>query len=203
MPLGWTVCHNLQWHLHIVHYSPRPLCVSASCLSPFPIVSVAIWMTVFARFNRCLTLFWIDYKTLENYFVFEKHAIKLTSNTNSQTGFVQMCTLQVRFLLSPFPIVSAAVWITVLARFDLCLSISIYYIYKTLELNYFVFETFYLLPFFASVSRPQGPFNFRNANSLLKCEPIFGMQSCKLILNTNSFSECSSLRQWTLYKVFT
>ena len=31
--------------------------------------------------------------------------------------------------------------------------------YKTLELNYFVFETFYLLPFLASVSRPQGSFD--------------------------------------------
>ena len=31
-----------------------------------------------------------------------------------------------------------------------------------MELNYFVFETFYLLPFLASVSRrPQGPFDFR------------------------------------------
>ena len=28
-----------------------------------------------------------------------------------------------------------------------------------LELNYFVFETFYLLPFLSSVSRPQGPFD--------------------------------------------
>ena len=36
-------------------------------------------------------------------------------------------------------------------------SFSIYY--KTLELNYFVFETFYLLSFLPSVSRPQGPFD--------------------------------------------
>ena len=34
---------------------------------------------------------------------------------------------------------------------------SISIAYKTLELNYFVFETFCLLPFLASVSRPQGP----------------------------------------------
>ena len=59
-------------------------------------------------------------------------------------------------------------FIAVSNRFSLCLdhcfhsfrslfeSISIDY--KTLELNYFAFETFYLLPFFAYVSRPQlGP----------------------------------------------
>ena len=41
-------------------------------LSPFPIPSVAIWITVFARFDRCLNLFQslfksisIDYKILQ------------------------------------------------------------------------------------------------------------------------------------------
>ena len=34
-----------------------------------------------------------------------------------------MCTLQVRFLSSSFPIVSVAVWITVFARFDRCLNL--------------------------------------------------------------------------------
>ena len=53
-----------------------------------------------------------------------------------------MCTL----LLSPFPIVSVAVWITVFTRFGHCLNL---------------FQTFYLLPFLASVSRPQVPFDFR------------------------------------------
>ena len=49
-----------------------------------------------------------------------------------------VCTLQVRFLLSLFSTVSVAVWITVFARFDRFLA---------LELNYFVFKTFYLLSF--------------------------------------------------------
>ena len=34
-----------------------------------------------------------------------------------------VCTLQVRFLLSPFPIVSFAVWITVFAGLDPCLNL--------------------------------------------------------------------------------
>ena len=60
-------------------------------------------------------------------------------------------------------------FIAVSNRFSLCLdhcfhsfrslfeSISI--AYKTLQLNYFVFKTFYLLPFLASLSRPQEPFD--------------------------------------------
>ena len=39
--------------------------------------------------------------------------------------------------------------------------------YKTLEQNYFVFKTFYLLPFLAlSVNRPQAPFDFLPSNCL-------------------------------------
>ena len=34
-----------------------------------------------------------------------------------------VCTLQVRFILSQFPIVSVAVWITVFDRFDRCLNL--------------------------------------------------------------------------------
>ena len=78
--------------------------------------------------------------------------MKRTSNTN------------VRFLLIwPFPIVSVAIWMTVFAHLFSMLFESISIDYKTLELNYFVFETFYVLPFFASVSRPQELFDLRNA----------------------------------------
>ena len=57
----------------------------------------------------------------------EKHVVNCTSNTNIRT--VRLC---VRFLLSPFPIVSVAVWITDFARFDRCLNLAISIDYKTL-----------------------------------------------------------------------
>ena len=38
-------------HVYTLHYIVRFL------LSPFPIVSVAVWITVFARFDRCLNLY--------------------------------------------------------------------------------------------------------------------------------------------------
>ena len=123
------------------------VCVYASSTVPFIAVS--------NRFSHCLdhcfrsfrSLFAsisIDCKTLElNYFVFEKHAIERTSNTNTRS--LRLC---VRFKHGSFyrrfhAVVSFAVWITV---FDSCLNL--------------VFETFYLLPFLTSVSRPQGPFDF-------------------------------------------
>ena len=56
-----------------------------------------------------------------------------------------VCTLHVRFLLSPFPIVSVAVWIKTMGH--------------CMELNYFVFETFLSAAFLASVNRLQGPFD--------------------------------------------
>ena len=92
----------------------------------------------------------VDYKTLElNYFVFEKHVTKRTSNTNTRTLRLCVCFKRIRFLLSPFSLVSLAVWI----YFNRLQNTA------PLELNYFVFETFYLLPFLASMSRPQGPFS--------------------------------------------
>ena len=56
--------------------------------------------------------------------------------------FVCVYTLRVCFLLSPFEIVLVAVWITVWIYFNRLQNTA------ALELNYFVFETFYLLPFF-------------------------------------------------------
>ena len=43
--------------------------------------------------------------------------------SSSRQAKLCVCTLQVRFLLSPFPIVSVAVLITVFALFDRCLNI--------------------------------------------------------------------------------
>ena len=76
-----------------------------------------------------------------------------------------VCTLQERFLLSAaFPIVSIAVWVTTFARFDRCLNVfqsTARHWDRALGLNYFVFETFYLLPFLASASREsKGPFDW-------------------------------------------
>ena len=42
-------------------------------------------------------------------------------NWNSTLHASHVCTLQVRFLWSPFPIVSVVVWVTVFTRFDRCL----------------------------------------------------------------------------------
>ena len=64
-----------------------------------------------------------------------------------------MSTLQVRFISSPFPIVSVPVRINIFVHFGRCL--NLFQLIKkhtaALELNYFVFETFYLLPFLAFV----------------------------------------------------
>ena len=45
-----------------------------------------------------------------------KHVIKRTSNTN--TKYLLQARWQIRFLLSPFPIVSVAIWITVWVIFN-------------------------------------------------------------------------------------
>ena len=78
--------------------------------------------------------------TLElNYFVFEKHVIERTSNTN--TRMLRLCAHSKYFLLPPS--VSVAVWITVFACFDRLLYLKL----------------FYVLPFLASMSRAQWPFD--------------------------------------------
>ena len=65
-----------------------------------------------------------------------------------KTSFV--CTLQVRFLLLPFPIVSVAIWVTFFAHFDRCL-----YLFQ------WIFCIWNFLPavFLASVGSPQWSFD--------------------------------------------
>ena len=118
------------------------------------------------RDYRCLNLFQSITKRcpiLElNYFVFEKHVIKRTSKTNIRTLRLCACwrfkyaSFYHRFQSfqslfgSLFSIVLIAVWID-LNRLQNT---------GALELNYFVFETFCLLPFLASVSGRQCRFDF-------------------------------------------
>ena len=106
-------------------------------LSPFAIFSVAVWI-YFSRLQNIGAKLFRIWKTCHQAHKQHKYP---------HASFV--CTLQVRFLLSPFSLVSLAVWI----YFNRLQNTA------PLELNYFVFETFYLLPFLASMSRPQGPFS--------------------------------------------
>ena len=115
------------------------------------IVSVAVWITVFACFARCLNLYFDRLQNTgaleQNYFVFEKPVIERTSNTN--THMLRLC---VRFKYT-LPYISFT------NRFSRCFSrcfqsfrslfesISIAWSTGALVLNYFAFESFYLLPF--------------------------------------------------------
>ena len=124
--------------------------------------------------DHCFGSFWSPFETIfnqlqntavlePNYFVFEKHVIKRTSHTNNPyTCASRVCTLEVRFLLSPIPIVSVSFWITVFARLDRFLNLlNQLQNAAVLEPNYFVFETFYVFHFFASLQNlPQALFEF-------------------------------------------
>ena len=117
-------------------------------LPAFQIVSVAVWITVFARFDCCLPSISIHYKTLQlNYFAFEKHAIGSTSTKN--TRMLRLC---LRFFLPAFQIVSVAVWITVFARFDrrliICLFQSITKHWSTGARLFCIWNFLYLKYFF-------------------------------------------------------
>ena len=80
-----------------------------------------------------------------------KHVIKHTSNTNIRAP--RLCvSFNVDFLLSPCLEHGFCSFRSLFESFSID--------YKTQELKCFVFETFYLLPFLASTSRPQGPFDF-------------------------------------------
>ena len=103
---------------------------------PFRIVSVAVWITVFARFCRCLN-----------------------------HSFLSLFG-------SLFSLVSVAVWI----YFNRLQNTA------ALELNYFVFHTFYLLPFLASLSRPQWTFDLFD----LWLDKQFGKKTVRYKI-TNSF----------------
>ena len=95
----------------------------------------------FRSFRSLFESISIDYKTLEHCHRAHKlHKYWYTS---------YMCTLQVRFLLSPFPIVSVAVWITVFACFDLYLNLfqSITKHCSTGAKLFCIWNIFYLLPF--------------------------------------------------------
>ena len=90
-------------------------------LTPFPIVSVAVWITVFTRFYRC----WIYFNRLQNLNgakLFGIWIIERTSNTNKVYRGYLCCVTMSRL---PF--------IAVYNSFCRCL----YYFN-----NYFVFETF-------------------------------------------------------------
>ena len=74
-------------------------------------------------------------------------------NTNARIRFV--CV----YASSTLPFI--AVWINVFDRFGHNrFGFNRLQISAALEINYFAFEIFCLLPFLASVSHPQGPFDY-------------------------------------------
>ena len=100
---------------------------------------------------------------------YDKQWLHCVSAIGPMLSSVQATQISVHFVCVQYAS-STLHFIAVSNRFSRCLdhcfrllrslfeSISIDY--KTLELNYFVFETFYLLPFLASASREsKGPFD--------------------------------------------
>ena len=158
--LKHILCNNnrkipkFSWGKRTIVFDSRIGCV-AVLGSLFLLVSVAVWI----YFNRLLNTGSPEL----TYSVFEKHVIERTSNTNSQISvrsirmyasstlpFIAVFQSFQSLFGSLFSLVSIAVWI----YFNRLQNTA------ALGLNYFVFETFYLLPFLASVSRPQGFFDF-------------------------------------------
>ena len=140
-------CESLRAHSNCVNFNQAALRVvvklenmsSSAQANPlqtlfgslFSLVSIVVRI----YFNRLQNT-----GTLElNYFVFEKHVIERTSNTN--TRMLRLCAHSKYFLLPPS--VSVAVWITVFACFDRLLYLKL----------------FYVLPFLASMSRTRWPFD--------------------------------------------
>ena len=102
-----------------------------------------------------------------NCVTFNQAALRAVLNPENMSSSAQATQIPVRFVCVYAS--STLPFLAVSNRFNRCLdhcfhsfrslfeSISI--AYKTLQLNYFVFKTFYLLPFLASLSRPQEPFD--------------------------------------------
>ena len=103
-------------------------------LSPFPIVSC----------SRCFDHCFRSFRSLHVWI----HTLCLCVRFKYASFYPRLQSFQSLFG-SLFSLVSIAVWI----YFNRLQNTA------ALALNYFVFETFYSLPFLAFVSRPQGPFD--------------------------------------------
>ena len=137
------------------------LCVYTS--SSFPFISLS------NRFSRCLDDRFCSFRSLQYLNLFQS-IMKHCSTAAKLFRISKTCHRAHKY--HKYPYVSFActlpIFIALSNRFSRWLNDcfcsfrslfeSILIDYKTLELNYFAFETFYLLPFFAYVSRPQlGP----------------------------------------------
>ena len=88
--------------------------------------------------SNCVNFFRVNQAALRAVLKLENMLSSAQTMTQIPVRFVCVCVcvcaLQVRFLSSPFAIVSVAAWITVFVRFDCSMFESISIDYKTLEL---------------------------------------------------------------------
>ena len=160
--LGWLTqcCHHVHKLRKYTYASFVCTIQVLFLLSPFLIVSVAVWITLFARFERCLKLFHSIIKHWSTgaklFRIWKKHVIKRTSNTNTCTVLWFVCVYASR--TPPFIAFSQFFQSLFGSVFSIAVWIYFNHLQNTgaMELNYsVVFEHFFLLPFLASVSRPQ------------------------------------------------